>query len=76
MKIFKRKKKEEKKPFVSWESVLMNDEAVSFDDAERFLAGVFKTPETNATIRLQGNAAMEGAESQSDLFGLWRCWSS
>lgn len=56
MKIFKRKKKEEKKPFVSWESVLMNDEAVSFDDAERFLAGVFKTPETNATIRLQGNA--------------------
>lgn len=56
MKIFKRKKKEEKKPFVSWESVLMNDEAVSFDDAERFLAGVFKTPETNATVRLQGNA--------------------
>lgn len=56
MKIFKRKKKEEEKPFVSWESVLMNDEAVSFDDAERFLAGVFKTPETNATIRLQGNA--------------------
>ena len=56
MKIFKRKKKEEKKTFVSWESVLMNDEAVSFDDAERFLAGVFKTPETNATIRLQGNA--------------------
>ncbi len=60
MKIFKRKKKEEKKPFVSWESVLMNDEAVSFDDAERFLAGIFKTPETNATIRLQGNAGDYG----------------
>ena len=57
MRIFKRKKKvEEKKPFVNWESVLTQSEAVSFEDAERFLAGVFKTPETNATIRLNGNA--------------------
>jgi|GEM_PF-2744785 len=57
MRIFKRKKKvEEKKPFVNWESVLTQSEAVSFEDAERFLAGIFKTPETNAAIRLQGNA--------------------
>lgn len=57
MRIFKRKKRvEEKTPFINWESVLMQEEAVSFADAELFLTGVFKEPETNATARIKGNA--------------------
>lgn len=57
MRIFKRKKRvEEKTPFIDWERVLMQEEAVSFNDAERFLTGVFKEPETNATARIKGNA--------------------